>query len=79
MSIKSYLDFLNESINIPPGPGIEGSLLKNLSEDEISLFSEEPLLSNLISSLKISIVGDELYYYNDKDIIDVLSQYFTMK
>ena len=73
--IKKYLDFLKESNN-PPGPDSEGVLSINLSDEEVSLISEEPVLSNMISQSKISLIGNVLYFFDQKEISDTLNQYF---
>jgi ABC-type Fe2+-enterobactin transport system substrate-binding protein len=78
MIIKSYLEFIKES-NVPPGPDVESSVFVTLTDDEIYMFREEPILSNLISSQKAMIVGNQLYYYDDKQVIDSLNQFFPEK
>lgn len=67
--IKKYADFIKESNN---------KTIK-LSEEEVSLFNQEPLLQNLISDKKVSLYDDRIEY-DEKDIQtkEVLDQYLEI-
>ena len=78
MNIKSYSEFINES-NTPPGLDTEKTIIVSLNDDEVSLFNREPILSNLISTQKVTVVGDKLYYYDDEQVANILNQFFPEK
>lgn len=78
MNIKSYSEFINES-NTPPGVDTEKTIVVSLNDDEVSMFREETILSNLIGSQKVTVVGNKLYYYDDEQIINTLNQFFPEK
>ena len=78
MNIKSYLEFINES-NTPPGVDTEKTIVVSLNDDEVSMFREEPILSNLIGSQKVTVVSNKLYYYDDEQVINTLNQFFPEK
>jgi hypothetical protein len=73
--IKKYLEFINES-TVPPGPNSDGVMSISLSNEETNMVSDEPVLSNMISQSKISLIGNTLYFFGDKETSDILNQYF---
>jgi hypothetical protein len=73
--IKKYLDFISESSN-PPEPNAEGVSSIKLSDSEVQMITDEPVLSNLISQSKITLMGNDLHFYDQENIKDVLNQYF---
>jgi hypothetical protein len=77
--IKTYSEFINESNNTPPGPGIDKTISVSVSDDDIILFTTEPILSNLISNQQVSIIGNQLYYYDNDETIQKLNQFFPEK
>jgi len=79
MKIKSYGDFITESNNTPPGPGIDKTISVSVSDDDVILFTTEPILSNLISNQQVSIIGNQLYYYDNDETIQKLNQFFPEK
>jgi hypothetical protein len=76
--IKSYLEFINESQN-PPGEGTENTTSISLTTDEINLIGSEPVLSNMISNQEITLMGNQLYYYNSDKTTQNLNRYFPDK
>lgn len=77
--IKSYLEFINESNQNPPGEGTENTTSISLSDDEIVLVGDEPVLSNMIANQEISLLGNQLYYFNTDKTIQNLNRYFPDK
>lgn len=69
-----YLRKFNESFQ-KPGPNIEGSKKITISEEDTNLFNDEAILQKLIADEKVSLIGNEVYY-NDKETLEVLNQYF---
>ena len=47
-----------------------------LSDSEVQMITDEPVLSNLISQSKITLMGNDLYFYDQETIKDVLNKYF---
>jgi hypothetical protein len=67
--IKKYADFIKESNN---------KTIK-LSEEEVSLFNQEPLLQKLISDKKVSLYDDRVEFdENDNQTKEVLDQYLEI-
>ena len=79
--IKKYYEFINENnyISTPPGPGEENVIAISISPSELNLFDSEPLLSNLISTQQVSIIGNQMYYYDEDKTISTLNQFFPEK
>jgi len=79
--IKKYFEFINENnyMSNPPGPGEENVISVSISAQDINLFDSEPLLSNLITSQQVSIIDNQLYYYDDDKTIQILNQFFPEK
>ena len=79
--IKKYFEFVNENnyMSNTPGPDQENVISVSISSSELGLFDSEPLLSNLISSQQVSVIGNQLYYYDDDKIIQILNQFFPEK
>lgn len=74
--IKRWNTFINESKGIP-GPDQLGSIRIVLDDDEMELFSEEAVLTNLISDEKVSLYDNELWFWEgDTKTIDILKGYF---
>ena len=59
--IKTYLQFINESNNIPPGPGIENVISISISDSEMNYITD-PIISSMISQGEISVIDNQLYY-----------------
>jgi hypothetical protein len=78
MNIKSYIQFIKES-NIPPGPDNKDSMVVTLEDDEILMFSNEPILSNLISTQKVCLIENEIYFYDEKETKEILNMFFPEK
>ena len=76
--IKTYLQFNNESNNIPPGPGIENVISISISDSEMNYITD-PIISSMISQGEISVIDNQLYYYDDDSIIQKLNQFFPEK
>ena len=76
--IKTYLQFINESNNIPPGPGIENVISISISDSEMNYITD-PIISSMISQGEISVIDNQLYYYDDDLIIQKLNQFFPEK
>lgn len=76
--IKTYLQFINESNNIPPGPGIEDVISISISDSEMNYITD-PIISSMISQGEISVIDNQLYYYDDDSIIQKLNQFFPEK
>ena len=67
--IKKYADFIKESHN---------KTIK-LSEEEVGLFNQEPLLQKLISDNKISLYDDRVEFdEKDAQTKEVLDQYLEL-
>jgi hypothetical protein len=79
--IKKYLDFISESnyMSSPPGPGEENVIAISISDSDLNLFESEPILSKLISDQQISVIGNQLYYYDEDRTISILNQFFPEK
>ena len=79
--IKKYFEFVDENnyMSNPPGPDQENVISVSISSSELGLFDSEPLLSNLISSQQVSVIGNQLYYYDDDKTIQILNQFFPEK
>ena len=68
--IKNWKTFINESNNIKI----------TLSDEDIEIFSSEPVLKNLISQKKVFLLPPHLSYDdNDMDTVNVLKEYITME
>ena len=76
--IKTYLQFINESNNVPPGPGIEDVISISISDSEMNYITD-PIISSMISQGEISVIDNQLYYYDDDSIIQKLNQFFPEK
>ena len=77
--IKNFRKF-NENNQFPPSRGSKNSLSATLDDEDSSFFKREPILSNLISDEKISLVDNILWYYkDDKETISILKEYFPDK
>jgi len=76
--IKTYLQFINESNNVPPGPGIEDVISISISDSEMN-YVTDPIISSMISQGEISVIDNQLYYYDDDSIIQKLNQFFPEK
>ncbi len=75
--IKRYSQFINET-NVP-GPNIEGSVKLDISEEEVSLFSDEPSLQKLVADQKVALFDKEVYYLqSDTKTKEVLDQYLEI-
>jgi hypothetical protein len=75
--IKRFNQFIKESnVSDPPGPNMENTNSFLLTDVESSMFRKNPILSNLISDQKVSLIDNTLYYYKDNDVIQLLSQFF---
>ncbi len=75
--IKRYSQFINES-NVP-GPNVEGSVKLDISEEEVSLFSDEPSLQKLVADQKVALFDKEVYYLqSDTKTKEVLDQYLEI-
>ena len=67
--IKKYADFIKES----------HSKTIKLSPEEVSLFSSEPVLQNLISDEKVSLSKDDIQYdESDVKTKEILDQYLEI-
>jgi len=67
--IKKYADFIKES---------HTKTIK-LSEEEVGLFNQEPLLQKLVSNNKISLYDGEVKYdESDIETKEVLDQYLEI-
>ena len=77
--IKNYLQFINESNEVPPGPGVEDCISISITDEDGKLFSQEPILSNLISNQDVSLIGNQVYYYDNDDVVNALNQFFPEK
>lgn len=79
--IKKYYEFIKENnyITTPPGPGEENVIAVSITPSELNFFDSEPLLSNLIASQQVSIIGDQMYYYDEDKTISILNQFFPEK
>ena len=76
--IKRYFQFMNESNT--PGPDTEGSVKLNISEEEVTLFSEEPSLQKLVMDQKVALFDKEVYYLeSDTKTKEILDQYLEIK
>lgn len=74
--IKKFVDFIKES-NIP-GPNTHGSKI-SLQENEVKLFTDEPVLQKLIADEKVALFNDELWYSeNDEATKEILDQYLEI-
>lgn len=69
MKLKKYSEFIKES----------HSKSVHISEDEMTLFSQEPALQELISNNKITLKnGEVLYDENDMETRNLLDQYLEI-
>lgn len=76
--IKRYNQFISESTQIP-GPGKQGSIKINLTDEEALMFNNEPSLEELISNNKVALLTPDLWYNdNDTDTINILKNYFDV-
>jgi hypothetical protein len=67
--IKKYADFIKES----------HSKTFKISEEEVNLFTSEPLLQKLISDNKVSLYDGEVKYdEDDTQTKEVLDQYLEL-
>jgi hypothetical protein len=67
--IKKYADFIKES----------HSKTIKLSEEDVSLFTSEPLLQKLVADKKISLFNNEVKYdESDIQTKEVLDQYLEL-
>jgi len=77
--IKRYNQFVNESKQVP-GPGTEGSVRINISDEESDMFATEPSLEKLISDNKVALLAPELWYMeDDTETIGILKNYFDIE
>jgi hypothetical protein len=76
--IKSYLEYLNES-NKPPEPNNDDVFIIELDEDELIMFNNEPILTNLVSTQKVTIIDNKLYYNNsDNKTKEILNSFYKL-
>jgi len=75
--LKRFESFEKINEDFKPGSNIKGSKKISIKEEDVNLFSSEPILQKLISDDKISIIDNNIYY-NDESIIDILDQYFEI-
>ena len=69
MKVKKYQEFIKES----------HSKSVHISEDEMTLFSQEPALQELISNNKITLKnGEVLFDENDEETRNLLDQYLEI-
>ncbi len=69
MKVKKYSDFIKES----------HSKSVHISEDEMNLFSSEPVLQELITKNKITLKnGEVLFDENDEETKEILDQYLEI-
>lgn len=74
--IKKWNQYINES-NDMPGPDSPGSKSISLSSDEMEYFTE-PSLSDLISTERVALYDNELWYWeDDEQTLNTLKQYFS--
>jgi len=62
--IKDWISF-NENKSEKPGPNIDGSSKMDLTEEDISLFSDEQSIEKLVMDNKVSLIGHEVWYWTD--------------
>jgi hypothetical protein len=83
--IKKFNDFVKESTteqkefneSFKPNEGKKGAASLTISNDDLSLFQTEGSLRNLITDEKISLIGNEVWYFEDDDkTLSVLINYF---
>lgn len=75
--LKRYSQFINES-NVP-GPNNNSSVKLNITEEEVTLFSEEPSLQKLVMDQKVALFDKEVYYLqSDTKTKEILDQYLEM-
>ncbi len=73
--IKKYIDFINESV---PGPNTQGKKI-SLSEDDVNLFNDEPVLQKLVADQKVGLFNDEVWYNeSDEKTKEILDQYLEV-
>lgn len=71
--IKKFKDFLAESLD-------ESIDSLEISDDEMDLFKREPILSNLISSGKVTLTKNKIFFDGeDQELSDVLGRFFKTK
>ena len=83
--IKKFNDFVKESTteqkgfneSFKPNEGKKGAANLTISNDDLYLFQTEGSLRNLITDEKISLIGNEVWYFEDDDkTLSVLMNYF---
>ena len=74
--IKRFNQFVNESLNETPGPNTPGCDKMDLTEEDMDMFTSEPVLNKLIEDLKVALFDTEVWYFkDDTDTFDKLSTY----
>jgi hypothetical protein len=72
--IKKFKEFLNEEL---VGPDIFGSYRMVLDDDELEYFNERNAdLYQLLQDGHITLTGNELWYDDHPQTIDILREYF---
>lgn len=70
-NLKTFEDFKNVK------PDVDGSKKIKISEEDVNLFNDEPVLQKLISDDKVSLMGKEVYY-KDEETKKILDEYFEI-
>lgn len=58
-------------------PDVDSSKKITISKDDVTMFSNEPVLQKLISDDKVSLMGTEVYY-KDEETKKILDEYFEI-
>lgn len=70
-NLKTFEDF--KSVK----PDVDSSKKITISKDDVTMFSNEPVLQKLISGDKVSLMGTEVYY-KDEETKKILDEYFEI-
>lgn len=70
-NLKTFEDF--KSVK----PDVDSSKKITISKDDVTMFSNEPVLQKLISDDKVSLMGTEVYY-KDEETKKILDEYFEV-
>lgn len=73
-NLKTFEEYSIKESFKKPGPNIDGSKKLELSEEDLSLFSDVPFLQKLIRDEKVSLIGNTLYYI-DEEVLDEIKNY----